>query len=205
MTRKLPVFPLFIVKVITLLILLSLANPAFCERRGVIVALTMGWFSRSGLILGYGVTDRISIEAHLGANACATAAWSTTWGISVKYRPIADNEKVYLLAGWSKIFDESRSRRYYWRDEEENRYITVGYSSGLNLGLGREFSINQEVGLAKNVFWGVEGGLYLALKDENWRITFKDEQEVISTEEDRFFLRRSPFFHTGPIFYSKRE
>ncbi len=83
--------------------------------------------------------------------------------------------------------------------------MTVGYSSGLNLGLGREFSINQEVGLAKNLFLGVEGGLYLALKDENWRITFKDGQEVISKEEERFFWRKSPFFHTGPIFYSKRE
>ncbi len=188
MTRKSPVFPLFIVKVITLLILLSLADPAFCARRGFIVGFTMGYFSKSGLILGYGLTDKISIEAHLGANACATAAWSTTWGISVKYRPITDNEKFYLLAGWSKIFDESRSRRYYRRDDEGNRYMTVGYSSGLNLGLGREFSINQEVGLAKNLFLGVEGGLYLALKDENWRITFKDGQEVISKEEERFFL-----------------
>ena len=205
MIRKLPVVPLFIVKVTTCLILLSLANPAFCARRGIIVAFMLGYFSKSGLILGYGVTDRISIEAHFGANACATAAWSTTWGISAKYRPIADNEKFYLSAGWSKIFDESRFRRYYARDDAGNRYITVFYSSGLNLGLGREFSINQEVGFAKNVFWGVEGGLYLALKDEQWRITFKDGEEVTSKDEGDFFWRKSPFFHTGPIFYSKRE
>ena len=205
MTRRLPLFSLSIVKVVTWVILLTLSNPAFCERRGIIIAFTMGYFSKSGFILGYGVTDRISIEAHLGANACATASWSTTWGISMKYRPIADNEKFYLLAGWSKIFDESRSPRYYWKNDQGNKYTTIGYSSGLNLGLGREFSINQEVGLAKNLFWAVEGGLYLSLKDEKWRITLKDEEEVISKEEGDFFWRRSPFFHTGPIFYSKRD
>ncbi len=203
MTRKLPLFSLSIVKVTAWVILLALANPAFCARRGIIVAFTIGYFSKSGLILGYGLTDKLSIEAHLGVNACPTASDGTTWGISVKYRPI-DNEKFYLLAGWSKIADGSRDPHYY-NIRDEHRYITAGYSSGLNLGLGREFSINQEVGFAKNVFWAVEGGLYLALKDEKWRITLKDGEHVISKEEERFFWRRFPFFHTGPIFYSKRE
>ena len=187
-------------------ILLTLSNPAFCERRGIIIAFTIGWFSRSGLILGYGLTDKLSIEAHLGANACATAAGSTTVGISMKYRPIPDNEKFYLLAGWSKIANESPSLRLWPRtDEQGNRYVTAGYSTGLNLGLGHEFSINQERGLAEKVFWAVEGGLYLSLKDEKWRITLKDGEQVISREEEDFFWRKSPFFHTGPIFYSKRE
>ena len=179
--------------------MLTLSNPAFCERRGIIVAFNMGWPS-SGLILGYGLTDKLAIEAHLAANACPTASWGTTVGISMKYRPIPDNEKFYLSAGWSKIADES-SRT----DDQGNKYVTAGYSAGLKFGLGREFSINQEKGLAENVFWAVEGGLYLALKDEQWRITLKDGENVISREEDRFFWRRSPFFHTGPIFYSKRE
>ena len=205
MTRRLPVFPLFIVKVITCLIFLSLANPAFCARRGFIVAFTIGYLSKSGFILGYGLTDKISIEAHLGVNACHAVSGGTTWGISAKYRPIADNEKFYLLAGWSKIADFVPREPRYYNIRDDHRYMTVGYSSGLNLGLGREFSINQEVGLAKNVFWAVEGGLYLALKDEKWRITLKDGENVISKEEDRFFWRRSPFFHTGPIFYSTRE
>ena len=206
MTRKVPLFYLSAVKVATWLILLALSNPAFCERRGIIIAFTMGYFSRSGLILGYGFTDKLSIEAHLGANACATAAWSTTVGISMKYRPIPDNEKFYLLAGWSKIADESRSPHFRPRtDDQGNKYVTAGYSTGLNFGLGREFSINQEKGLAENVFWAVEGGLYLALKDEKWRITLKDGEKAISAEKGDFFWRKSPFFHTGPIFYSKRE
>ena len=202
--QKLPVSPLFLTKMATWVILLAISNPAFCERGGVIFGFTMGFFSRTGLIVGYGLTDKLLIEAHLGASGCGTGVVSTTWGISAKYRPIPDNEKFYLLAGWTKVGDPSSG---YPRltDNQGNRYITKGYSSGLNLGLGREFSINQEVGLAKHLFWAVEGGLYLSLKDEHWRITLKDGEQVISTEEERFFWRRSPFFNTGPIFYSKRD
>ena len=217
MTRKLPFFSLSIVKVATWVILLTLPNPAFCERRGIIIAFTMGGFSRTGLILGYGLTDKLSIEAHLGATACGTGVLSTTVGVSMKYRPIPDNEKFYLLAGWSKVADESplarRSktedelpyRRVPSTDAQGNRYVITGYSAGLNFGLGHEFSINQEKGLAEKVFWAVEGGLYLSLTDKQWRITLKDGEKVISEEEGDFFWRKSPFFHTGPIFYSKRD
>ena len=205
MTRKLPLFSLSIVKVTAWVILLTLSNPAYCERRGIIVAFNMGWPS-SGLILGYGLTDKFAIEAHLAANACPTASWGTTVGISMKYRPIPDNEKFYLSVGWSKIADESRSPHFRPRtDDQGNKYVTAGYSAGLKFGLGHEFSINQERGLVENVFWAIEGGLYLALKDENWRITLKDGEQVISGEEVDFFWRKSPFFHSGPIFYSKRE
>ena len=201
MTQKLPVLPLFLTKVATWVILLTISNPAFCERGGVIFGFTMGFFSRTGLIVGYGLTDKLLIEAHLGVSGCGTGGVSTTWGISAKYRPIPDNEKFYLLAGWTKIGSSTR----YLRDNQGNGYMTTGYSRGLNFGLGREFSINQEVGLAKHLFWAVEGGLYLSLKDENWRTTFIGGEEVISKEEKRSFLRRFPFFNTGSIFYSKRE
>ena len=152
MTRKLPLFSLSAVKVATWVILLTLSNPAFCERRGIIIAFTMGGFSRSGLILGYGLTDKLSIEAHLGATACGTGVINTTVGISMKYRPIPDNEKFYLLAGWSKIpaesplagrskiDDELPYRRVPRTDDQGNRYVITGYSTGLNLGLGHEFS-----------------------------------------------------------------
>lgn len=203
MTQKLPVLPLFLTKVAIWVILLTISNPAFCERGGVIFGLTMGFFSRTGLIVGYGLTDKLLIEAHLGASGCGTGLVSTTWGISAKYRPIPDNEKFYLLAGWTKIGAPSPHRRL--TDDQGYEYLPGGYSSGLNFGLGREFSINQEVGLAKHLFWAVEGGLYLSLKDEKWRITLKDGEEVISKEEDSFFWRRSPFFNTGFISYSKRE
>ena len=203
MTQKLPILSLFLTKVATWIILLTISNPAFCERGGVIFGFTMGFFSRTGLIVGYGLTDKLLIEAHLGASGCGTALFSTTWGISAKYRPIPDNEKFYLLAGWTKIGTPPPHHRL--TDNQGNRYTTTGYNSGLNFGLGREFSINQEVGLAKHLFWAVEGGLYLSLKDENWRTTSIGGKEVISKEEERSFWRRSPFFNTGFISYSKRE
>lgn len=203
MTQKLPILPLFLTKVAPWVILLTISNPAFCERGGVIFGLTMGFFSRTGLMIGYGLTDKLLIEAHLGGSGCGTALLSTTWGISAKYRPIPDNEKFYLLAGWTKIGTPPPHHRL--TDNQGNRYIPGGYSSGLNFGLGREFSINQEVGLAKHLFWAVEGGLYLSLKDENWRTTFIGGEKVISKEEGRSFWRRSPFFNTGLISYSKRE
>ena len=203
MTQKLPISPLFLTKVAAWLILLTISNPAFCERGGVIFGFTMGFFSRTGLIVGYGLTDKLLIEAHLGVSGCATAIFTTTWGISAKYRPIPDNEKFYLLAGWTKIGTPSPHRRL--TDNQGNRYTTTGYSNGLNLGLGREFSINQEVGLAKHLFWAVEGGLYLSLKDENWRTTFIGGEKVISKEERRSFWRGFPFFNTGLISYTKRE
>ena len=203
MTQKLPVLPLFLTKVATWVILLTISNPAFCERGGVIFGFTMGFFSRTGLIVGYGLTDKLLIEAHLGLTGCGTALLTTTWGVSAKYRPIPDNEKFYLLAGWTKI--GIPPPHHMGTDDQGNRYLTTGYSRGLNFGLGREFSINQEAGLAKHLFWAVEGGLYLSLRDENRRITFKDGEEVISKEEERAFWRRSPFFNTGFISYSKRE
>ena len=208
MVRKLPISSFSAVKVATWIILLTFSNPAFCERRGIIFAFNMGWPS-SGLILGYGLTDKLAIEAHLAANACPTASWGSTVGISMKYRLIPDNEKFYLSAGWSKIASGPRSPHFRSRtDDQGNKYatyVTEGYSAGLKFGLGREFSINQEKGLAENVFWAVEGGLYLALKDEQWRITRKDGENVMSVEKEDFFFRKAPFFYTGPIFYSKRE
>lgn len=203
MIQKLPVLPLFLTKVATWVILLTISNPAFCERGGVIFGFTMGFFSRTGLIVGYGLTDKLLIEAHLGVSGCATAIFTTTWGISAKYRPIPDNEKFYLLAGWTKIGVAPPHRTL--TDDQGYEYLPGGYSSGLNFGLGREFSINQEVGLAKHLFWAVEGGLYLSLKDEKWRTTFIGGERFISKEEERAFWRGSPFFNTGFISYSKRE
>lgn len=203
MRQRSPTLPLFLAKVATWGILLTISNPAFCERGGVIFGFTMGFFSRTGLIVGYGLTDKLLIEAHLGASGCGTALFTTTWGISAKYRPIPDNEKFYLLAGWTKV--GSVSPHHTPTDDQGNLYVPGGYSSGLNFGLGREFSINQEVGLAKHLFWAVEGGLYQSLKDESWRTTFIGEEQVISKEERRAFWRRSPFFNTGFISYSKRE
>ena len=204
MTQKLPVLPLFLTKVATWIILLTISNPAYCERGGVIFGLTMGFFSRTGLMIGYGLTDKLLIEAHLGASGCGTGLFTTTWGISAKYRPIPDNEKFYLLAGWTKVMHPSSPypRR---TDNQGNVYIPGGYNSGLNFGLGHEFSINQERGFVKRVFGLVEGGLFLSLKSERWRTTFIGGEEVISKEEGSFFFSKSPFFNTGPIFYSKRE
>ena len=204
MTQKLPVLPLFLTKVGTWIILLTISNPAFCERGGVIFGLTMGFFSRTGLIVGYGLTDKLLIEAHLGASGCGTGIASMTWGISAKYRPIPDNEKFYLLAGWTKVESPSSPHPILTDNQGKNVY-TGAYNSGLNFGLGREFSINQERGFVKRVFWLVEGGLFLSLKSERWRTTFMGGEEVISKEKGSFFFSKFPFFNTGPIFYSKRE
>ena len=164
-------------------------------------------------MVGYGVTDDFSIEAHIGASACPTAAISTTWGVSATYRPLPDNEKFYLLAGWSKVvaapgkhyrYRDDQGNRHRYMDDQGNYYDLERFSSGLNFGIGREFSINNEKGLARKLFWMVEGGLFIALKSENWRLRYKNGEKVISKEEGTF-LSKAPFINTGTIFYSKRD
>ena len=190
------------IKMLIIAMLLTISTPAFCERGGIIFGVTVGYLSRTGLILGYSATDRLLIEFHFGASACATAALSRTWGISLKYRPIADNDKFYLLAGWSTV--EAAPPRVSLKDEHGNTYTEEKISSGLNLGVGYEFSINQEKGAAKRIFWLTEGGYFHALKSESWRITSIDGEQKMSKGRDGF-IKRFPFINTGGIFYSRTK
>ena len=50
----------FLTKVATWMILLTISTPAFCEKSVITFSLTFGWLSRTGLMVGYGVTDDFS-------------------------------------------------------------------------------------------------------------------------------------------------
>lgn len=118
-------------------------------------ALTIGWsavaFARGGLIVGYGITDEVSVELHM-MGAPGYPVGFGTLGAGLKIRPFHDAEMRYILLGLTSILVVSID--------------SVAVIPGLNLAYGYEVRSGH---YQWRFPWEIGTSVFL-VREDNWKI-----------------------------------
>ncbi len=174
-----------------LLVFLMLISSAFGQKGAITFGFNWEAISKGGFTLGYFFTDRFSIEAHFGG-----VPHIFTWGLSGKFKPFKEHNKLYIISGISKIIGFS----YIRPDSLGNKYFESGSTLGINFGIGHE-------SLIKKSKWRFlfEFGLFKGYPQKMKRIIIKENEadQVIDLPLEKK-LASSGFLGFGFIRYSKK-